>query len=125
MTSSKSGSERGIMLAFIDPTSTETEEAFNRWFDEAHLDDVIAVAGITSGTRFKRVPIVRPTAPPISQQYLTLLEVETDDFEALARRMTEASKTMRPTDTVATEPPPVVLWYREHTAKRLSDPGKD
>lgn len=118
MTVSEPGRRRGLMLVFLDPKSAETEDAFNRWFDDIHLDEVIAVAGIASGARFKRVPIARPTPSPISQHYLTLLEVEADDIEEVARRMSEAGKTMRPTDSVATEPPPVVLWYREITAAR-------
>jgi hypothetical protein len=125
MTSSTKARERGLMLVFIDPKSAETEAEFNAWFDDIHLDEVIAVAGIASGARFKRIPIARPTPSPITQQYLTLLEVEADDIEDVARRLTEAGKSMRQTGSVATEPPPVVLWFREHTARRLSaDPGE-
>jgi hypothetical protein len=115
MTSSTNRRERGLMLVFIDPKSAETEAEFNAWFDDIHLDEVLSVAGIASGARFKRIPIARPTPSPISQQYLTLLEVEADDIEDVARRLTEAGKSMRQTDSVSTEPPPVVLWFREHT----------
>jgi hypothetical protein len=113
---------RGIALIFIDPTSIETEAEFNEWFDGTHLGEVLGVAGIVAGARFRRVDV--PTAwSPVDQRYLTLLEVEADDVAAVAAALRAAGPEMNASDTVALDPRPVVMWFEEQTPRREAETG--
>ncbi len=40
-----------MLLVFSNPSEGQDEE-FNRWYDEKHVVDVLAIPGITSGQRF-------------------------------------------------------------------------
>ena len=111
------GRRRGLALMFVDPKSPATEDAFNDWFDGIHLSEVLNVAGIASATRYRRIPLPRPS--PITQQYLTLLEIEADDLEEVSRRLQEAGRSMVQTDSLATDPAPVVMWFAEQAPTRL------
>lgn len=56
---------------------------FNRWYDEEHLPDVVAVPGFVSGQRFRRSAIqLRKEVPP-SPQYLVVFTIVTDDLAAV------------------------------------------
>jgi hypothetical protein len=60
----------------------DREREFNRWYDEEHLGDVVAVPGVFGGRRFERVPgaaYVKETP----WRYLTVYELAGAD--ALAR----------------------------------------
>jgi hypothetical protein len=114
--------ERGLALVFLDPTSIDAEAEFNEWFDGIHLDEVLGVEGIVAGARFRRVDV--PTAwSPVEQQYLTLLEVEADDIAAVAAALRAASSGMVQSDTVAKEPRPAVMWFREQAPRREVERG--
>jgi EthD protein. len=53
------------------------EDAFNRYYDEQHLPDVLAVPGYVSAERFRLV------SGTDTYQYLTIYEIETDDLDAV------------------------------------------
>jgi hypothetical protein len=112
--------KRGLALVFVDPTSIEAEVEFNEWFDRTHLDEVLGVEGIVAGARFHRIDV--PTAwSPVEQHYLTLLEVEADDIAAVAAALRAASSEMASSDTVSSDPRPVVMWFEEQTPRREAD----
>ncbi|MDB5680775.1 MAG: hypothetical protein JWO16_580 [Sphingomonas bacterium] len=60
MTAPSTNRRRGLALMFVDLQSPATEEAFNNWFDGIHLAEVLAVPGIASVTRYRRIPLPRP-----------------------------------------------------------------
>jgi hypothetical protein len=113
---------RGLALIFVDPTSTETEAEFNEWFDGTHLGEVLGVAGIVAGARFRRIDVSTAWSP-VEQQYLTLLEIEAEDIAAVAASLRAAGVGMNQSDTVALDPKPVVMWFQEQTPRRESNPG--
>lgn len=53
------------------------EEEYNRWYNERHLADVLAVPGFVSAQRFKIADPNAEGAPP--QAYLALYFMRTDD----------------------------------------------
>lgn len=63
------------------------DEEFNRWYDEQHLDDVLAIPGIVSAERFK------VAGPADKWSYLTLYDVETDDLEAVGAELQKRAGT--------------------------------
>jgi len=59
------------------------EEEYNRWYNEQHLGEVLAVPGIISAQRFK---VHRPSLLPVqdpSHGYLAIYEIETDDIASV------------------------------------------
>jgi len=72
------------------------DEAFNHWYDNTHVKDVLALAGFNACTRY-----VRET-PGEAPEYIALYEVETDDPSALLQSLFAAAPTMTVTDTIDT-----------------------
>ncbi|CAN5182495.1 hypothetical protein BH10PSE13_BH10PSE13_03410 [soil metagenome] len=63
------------MLVLANATKGKEEE-FNRWYDEQHLGDVLAIPGVLTGERFKIA------GPADKWSYLALYDIETDDIDA-------------------------------------------
>lgn len=63
------------------------DEEFNRWYDEQHLADVLAIPGLVSAQRFHRV------AGSEQWGYLTLYELETVDPQAILAALGERAGT--------------------------------
>lgn len=57
---------------------------FNRWYDERHLHDVLAVPGVVSAQRFKTSD---GFDSPLSYRYITLYELNTDDPGAVLQEL--------------------------------------
>lgn len=73
-------SYRFVVLS--NPTAgMETE--FNRWYNEQHLQEVLAVPGFVGAQRFQihEDSLVEGSAP--SHKYLAIYEIETDDIESV------------------------------------------
>lgn len=65
------------------------EDEYNKWYDEVHLDDVLAVPGFISAQRLSRVD------PKGENPYahLALYEVESDDIDATMQRLADVAGT--------------------------------
>lgn len=70
-----------LLLALNGPTSPEGEPAYNRWYDEIHVPDLLEVPGVTSAQRFKVVQ------GNVSWPYVAAYEIETDDLAEVLRVM--------------------------------------
>lgn len=70
---------------------------FNRWYDQQHTQDVLAVPGMVSAQRFKVSDGFEGQLP---WRYLTLYELDTDDpaalVQALGNRMGTAAMPATP-----------------------------
>lgn len=69
---------------------------FNRWYDEEHLPDVLAVPGFVSGQRFRRSPVQLRREVPPSPEYLVVFTIVTDDLPAVyaeLRRRSQSGET--------------------------------
>jgi hypothetical protein len=53
------------------------EDEYNRWYDEQHLKDVLAVDGVVSAQRFKATDLA-----PTTHGYMAVYGVDTDDLPA-------------------------------------------
>ena len=69
-----------------------TDEAFNRWYQEEHIPDLLRVPGILSAQRFKVTPrqmvnvngalaMVDTTTENAPHRYMAIYNIETDDIE--------------------------------------------
>ena len=71
---------RHHLLAFTNPVAGREDE-FNRWYDERHVPDLLAVPGFVSAQRFALSDATGQGKP--GWTYLALYELETDDLPAL------------------------------------------
>jgi hypothetical protein len=75
-----------IMVVGSNPADAAQEAAFNAWYTEQHLDDVLAVAGFTRARRYQLSgarPMVGTEESPF--RYLAIYEIESDDLEQTGR----------------------------------------
>jgi hypothetical protein len=82
---------KALMVVGSNPTDPAQEAAFNEWYTEHHLDDVLAVAGFDTARRYT-LSEVRPMlgTEPSPFGYLAVYEIESDDLTATARELQAA-----------------------------------
>ena len=68
------------------------EDAYNDWYTNRHIPDVLAIPGIVAAQRFTLSTDQR-AAPPHPYKYLALYEIETDDLKALLALLNERAGT--------------------------------
>jgi hypothetical protein len=78
------------------------DDAFDEWYTNTHLGDVLAVPGFVSAQRFKLTDAQR-AKPPHPFRYLALYEIETNDLQKTLDELGKRSGTpaMVLTDTMA------------------------
>lgn len=74
------------------------EDEYNDWYDNVHLDDVLAVEGFTAAKRYKAAPEQTGDVP---WRYLTIYEIETEDLGKTLRTLNEIAGTEAMTVTDA------------------------
>ena len=69
------------------------EDEYNDWYENIHLDEVLAVPGFVAAQRFKLEgePFQGPTPP---HRYLCLYEMETDDPDGVMKNLAVAAEKM-------------------------------
>lgn len=87
------------MLVFSAPVHDSDDAEYNRWYNEQHAPDVVAVPGFVSAQRFvvSDVQLGTGNASAPLPKYLVLFKIETDDFQAV---MAEVARRLRSGETV-------------------------
>jgi hypothetical protein len=82
---------KALMMVGSNPTDPAQDAAFNAWYNDEHLADVLAVAGFNAARRYS-LSEVRPmqdtAASPFG--YLAVYEIESDDLEQTGRDLQAA-----------------------------------
>jgi len=65
------------------------EDEYNEWYDNIHLQEVVALNGFSSGQRFK-MPGNAPL--PSDHRYMALYEIDGDPAEAVNELLSSVSK---------------------------------
>jgi hypothetical protein len=71
-------------VVFTEPKPGR-EDAYNDWYDNIHLAEVIAVEGFVAAQRFKIVDVAGNA--PGASRYLAIYEIEADDPRAVIDRL--------------------------------------
>jgi hypothetical protein len=74
---------RHYLLALTNAVRGQEAE-FNRWYDEQHLTDVLEIPGVVGAQRLQVLDAFRG---PLSWNYLTLYELDTDDPAGLMQEL--------------------------------------
>jgi hypothetical protein len=72
---------KAVWLVATKCTDPAREEEFNRWYDNTHLPDLLAVPGIVAARRYKLSGPANPKEP--EAQYLAVYEVDSDTPDAV------------------------------------------
>lgn len=82
---------KALMVVGSNPTDPASEAAFNEWYTDTHLDDVLKVEGFATARRYTLSdarPMAGTEASPF--RYLAVYEVESDDLEQAGRDLQAA-----------------------------------
>ena len=76
---------KGVFLALANAASDDVHGDFNQWYDDVHMQEVLALPGVKSARRFKLANAqIMPGDDAGGKQYLALYEVEVDDWQDFA-----------------------------------------
>src|SRR6516225_228857 len=92
--SAKAGtSETYCFFVFSNPVAGHEDE-YNRWYDQQHAPDVVAIPGFVSAQRFVKneLPLYRMVDLQVPK-YLVLYKIVTDDVEAIFREVNRRLQT--------------------------------
>jgi hypothetical protein len=96
------------------------EDAFNEWYDNTHLGDVLKVPGFLSAQRFK-LSDTQWGDPPFPWRYLALYEIETDDLAATMAELKARSGTSQMVLSSALSPD-FLAWMFQPVTPRIEAP---
>jgi hypothetical protein len=71
-------------VVFTEPLPGQ-DDAYNDWYDNHHLTDVLAVDGFVAAQRFKLVELDSNSQP--ASRYLAIYEIEADDPKVVLDRL--------------------------------------
>ena len=77
-----------VLLAFTDPVEGQ-EDAYDAWYNETHIPEILSVPGIVSARRF-RTKIVN-VGGALTWKYMAIYEVETDNLSETLKTLGEAT----------------------------------
>jgi hypothetical protein len=100
---------KGIMLVQTSPVDPAKEDAYNDWYDNTHIPEILEVPGFTSARRYK----VNGPGAEGAHSYLAIYEIDADDLTApvaeLGKRAAAGQSTM--SDALGMDPAPVITVY--------------
>ncbi|WP_026400549.1 DUF4286 family protein [Actinomadura rifamycini] len=93
--------KRTILHVESGPAGPDVADEYNRWYDEVHIPEMLAIEGIVAARRY---------APVDGDTYIAHYEIEGDPEAAMARlRAAAADGAMRLSGTARTDPPARML----------------
>lgn len=104
---------RGVIYVESRPSSPDRVEEFNKWYDEVHLHELLALDGFISARRLRPVSDDGP--------YVALYEIEGDDLQAIVDNMFVCARRgeVQVSDVLQRDPRPVMRLL-EVTTERHS-----
>jgi hypothetical protein len=103
---------RAVLVVQTRPSDPSREDDFNRWYDETHIPEVLAIPGIVGARRY-RLSETQQVNGDRSYPYLAVYDLDADDLDTvvdeLRRRMVDG--TIHPTDALERTPPPRTSIY--------------
>lgn len=95
----------GVFFVQSRPSSTDDADAFNTWYDDAHIPELISLDGFTGARRFERTDESGETT------YLTLYEVDDIETAKASLAAARAESWMSPPVALQMDPPPIAQWF--------------
>jgi hypothetical protein len=84
---------KAVLVVFTNLTSPEHDDAYNDWYDNTHLADVLEVPGFVAATRY-RISDAQAKGMEPQHRYLSIYEVESDDLQGAVNELGRAGRDM-------------------------------
>ncbi len=106
--------ERGLMMVFSNPASAAQEKAFNDWYDDVHLREVLQVPGVVAASRYRYgEEQMLPGANPLGTDYLAIYEIEAESLQQVRGAMMATSAERSHSEALQLDPLPVMMIFRQ------------
>jgi hypothetical protein len=100
------------MVVQSSPREDALEDAYDAWYRDKHIPELLAVPGFVSARRYR---VHGDPADPSAHRYLAVYEIESDDLAGtiaeMRRRRAAAGGDPRGAEVLSTDPPSVVTIY--------------
>jgi hypothetical protein len=98
------------------------EDDYNRWYNEQHLTDVLAVEGFVAAQRFRIVELDSNSQP--ASRYMAIYEIEAENPKEVLDRLTETALSggMAMSDALDTAGAKTILY--QPITERVAAPGR-
>ncbi len=104
----------GTYVVMVMSNAVEGREAeFDDWYENTHLDEVLATTGFTAAQRFV---LEAEAGPPSAHRYLALYETEGDSAEEVITRLSARRAERQQSDTIDRRG--AALWVFSPTGER-------
>ena len=107
------------LIALTNPKEGQ-DDAFNDWYTNEHLPDVLKLPGVVAAQRFK-MSDTQHRPGPFEWKYMAVYEIEIDDIKTTLNKLTEVSGT----DAMPLSPalsPERMVWILEPLTGRVERP---
>ena len=94
-------------VVFTEPKPGQ-DDAYNDWYDNAHLAEVVAIDGFVAAQRFKLVDLPHNTQP--ASRYMAIYEIEADDPKVVLDRLMAVGADMVLTDALDRDSVKTILY---------------
>jgi hypothetical protein len=113
--------EKGLFLVFSNAASPARVEAFNRWYDEVHLREVLSVPGVVAATRYELdEDQMMPGEDGFGRRFLAVYEIEAEDLKQVRDAVRATSSQRSHSETLELEPLPAMAIFRQ-ISSRIED----
>jgi hypothetical protein len=101
---------RGILYVETRPVSEDRLDEYNKWYDEVHIPEILALDGFVSARRF---------APSGDGPYVAIYEIDADDVQKALTTLGEAAASgrMQMSDVLQMDPPPSIRVHEQISSK--------
>ena len=82
---------KAVLVVFTNVTSPEHDDAFNDWYDDTHLADVLAVPGFVAASRYRISAVQAPGVEP-PHRYMAVYEIDNDDLPGALKALGRAGR---------------------------------
>ena len=93
------------------------EDAYNDWYDNRHLDDVLTVPGVVAAQRFRTTQAQRVPGAP-QWRYMCIYEIEAEDVESVIAEMNARVGTERMPMSDAMSPDAFSYYFEPHGPRK-------
>jgi hypothetical protein len=107
------------LIVFSEPVDGHEDE-YNKWYDEVHLREVVAIDGFVAAQRFKLSEAqFDPSGKGIPARYLAIYDIESDDVSAVLDSLAGAGDKMTMSD--ALDASAAKAWSFSAIGERLAE----
>lgn len=95
------------ILVFTGPKDGRDDE-YNEWYDHEHLQNVLAIPGVSAVTRYRLRPL--PNAAEEPNKYLAIYEVDCDVDDVLKEIFTRSGDGRMPVSDALAPTSKMLIW---------------